>query len=131
MKFLPTKIHGILDYLVGIALIAAPTIFGFRDLGGPAVIIPTVIGIVLIAYSIFTNYEWGIVKKVPMGYHLMVDYLASGFLAVSPFVFGFAGQGLNVWLPHTVVGLTVIAVVMVSKPGIAVPGAGKYSLATR
>lgn len=131
MKFLPTKIHGILDYLVGIALIAAPTIFGFRDLGGPAVIIPTVIGIVLIAYSIFTNYEWGIVKVVPMGYHLMVDYLASGFLAVSPFVFGFAGQGLNVWLPHTVVGLTVIAVVMVSKPGIAVPGAGKYSLASR
>ncbi|CAN5789657.1 SPW repeat protein [soil metagenome] len=130
MKFLPTKIHGILDYLVGIALIAAPTIFGFRDVGGPAVLIPTVIGIVLIAYSIFTNYEWGVIKKVPMGYHLMVDYLASGFLAISPFMFGFADQGLNVWLPHTVVGLTVIAVVMVSKPGIAVPGADKYSLAT-
>lgn len=130
MKFLPTKIHGILDYVVGIALIAAPTIFGFRDVGGPAVAIPTVIGIVLIAYSVFTDYEWGVVRKVPMGYHLMVDYLASAFLAVSPFVFGFANQGLNVWLPHTVVGLTVIAVVMVSKPGIAVPGADKYSLAS-
>lgn len=130
MKFLPTKIHGILDYLVGIALIAAPTIFGFRDIGGPAVVIPTVIGIVLIAYSLFTDYEWGVVKKVPMGYHLMVDYLASAFLAVSPFMFGFADQGLNVWLPHTVVGLTVVAVVMVSKPGIAVPGADKYSLAS-
>lgn len=130
MKFLPTKIHGILDYLVGIALIAAPTLFGFRDVGGPAVIIPTVIGIVLIAYSLVTDYEWGVVKKVPMGYHLMVDYLASAFLAVSPFMFGFADQGLNVWLPHVVVGLTVIAVVMVSKPGIAVPGADKYSLAT-
>ncbi|HVL52131.1 MAG TPA: hypothetical protein VM754_11580 [Actinomycetota bacterium] len=128
MKFLPTKIHGVLDYLVGIALIAAPTIFGFREVGGPAVVIPTVIGIVLIAYSVFTNYEWGIVKKVPMGYHLLVDYLASGFLAVSPFVFGFADRGLNVWLPHTVVGLTVIAVVMVSKPGISVPGSEKYAV---
>lgn len=130
MKFLPTKIHGILDYLVGIALIAAPTIFGFRDVGGPAVIIPTVIGIVLIAYSLVTDYEWGVVKKVPMGYHLLVDYFASAFLAVSPFAFGFAGQGLNVWLPHTVVGLTVIAVVMVSQPGVSVPGSDKYSLAT-
>jgi len=130
MKFLPTKIHGVLDYLVGIALIAAPTIFGFREVGGPAVVIPTVIGIVLIAYSVFTNYEWGIVKKVPMGYHLLVDYLASGFLAISPFVFGFANQGLNVWLPHTVVGLTVIAVVMVSKPGISVPGSEKYAVTT-
>jgi len=128
MKFLPTKIHGVLDYLVGIALIAAPTIFGFRAVGGPAVVIPTVIGIVLIAYSVFTNYEWGIVKKVPMGYHLLVDYLASGFLALSPFVFGFADRGVNVWLPHTVVGLTVIAVVMVSKPGISVPGSEKYTV---
>lgn len=131
MKFLPTKVHGLLDYLVGIALIAAPTIFGFRGVGGPAVIIPTVIGAVLIGYSIFTNYEWGIFKKVPMGYHLLVDYLAAGFLAISPFVFGFAGLGLNVWLPHTVVGLTVVLVVMVSRPGIAVPGADRYSVATQ
>ena len=78
MKFLPTKIHGLLDYIVGAALIAAPTLFRFREVGGAAVIIPTVIGIVLIAYSFFTDYEWGVVKKIPMGYHLLVDYLASG-----------------------------------------------------
>ena len=131
MKFLPTKVHGLLDYVVGAALIAAPSIFGFRDVGGPAVLIPTVIGIVLIVYSFFTNYEWGVVKKIPMGYHLLVDYLASAFLALSPFAFGFAGQGLNVWLPHFVVGLTVIAVVMVSKPGVAFPGLHSYRVAAR
>jgi hypothetical protein len=131
MKFLPTKIHGILDYLVGIALIAAPTLFGFREVGGPAVIIPTVIGIVLIAYSFFTNYEWGVVKKISMRYHLLVDYVASGFLAMSPFLFGFADQGLNVWLPHTVVGLTVIAVVLVSQPGISMPGTKGYPSTAR
>lgn len=129
MKFLPTKIHGLLDYLVGAALIAAPSLFGFRDVGGPAVIIPTVIGIVLIAYSFFTDYEWGVVKKVPMGYHLLVDYLAAFFLAASPFAFGFANQGLNVWLPHFVVGVTVVAVVAVSKPGVSVPGVDSYAVA--
>ena len=131
MKFLPTKVHGVLDYLVGIALVAAPTLFGFRDVGGPAVIIPTVIGIVLIAYSFFTDYEWGVVKKISMGYHLLVDYVASAFLALSPLLFGFADQGLNVWLPHTVVGLTVIAVVLVSQPGISIPGKKGYAPAAR
>lgn len=129
MKFLPTKIHGLLDYLVGVALIAAPSLFGFRDVGGAAVIIPTVIGVVLIAYSFFTDYEWGVIKKVPMGYHLLVDYVAAAFLAASPFAFGFASEGLNVWLPHFVVGLTVVAVVAVSKPGVSIPGVDSYAVA--
>ena len=57
MKFLPTKIHGILDYVVGLALIVAPYLFGFSDVGGPAVLLPQVLGVGLIVYSIFTNYE--------------------------------------------------------------------------
>jgi hypothetical protein len=121
MKFLPTKVHGILDYLVGIALILAPSIFQFSSVGGVAVAIPRLLGTVLIIYSIFTNYEWGIFKVLPMPYHLTVDFLASLFLAASPFLFGFANRGLNVWLPHTVVGIVVILVVLVSQtqPGSA------------
>lgn len=29
MRFIPTKIHGVLDYIAGLALIAAPWLFGF------------------------------------------------------------------------------------------------------
>lgn len=121
MRFLPTKVHGLLDYLVGIALILAPNLFMFTDVGGAAVFIPRLLGTVLIVYSIFTNYEWGIIRKLSMPYHLVIDFLASVFLAASPFLFGFADKGLNVWLPHTVVGITVILVVLVSKtkPGYA------------
>lgn len=115
MKFLPTKVHGALDYIVGIALILAPMIFGFSDHGGAAVFIPRLLGAVLIAYSIFTDYEWGIFKVVKMPYHLTIDLLASVFLAASPFLFGFVHDGANVWLPHFVVGLTVILVVLVSQ----------------
>lgn len=59
MRFLPTKIHGLLDYLVGIALIAAPNIFQFSQVGGAAVAVPRVLGVGLIVYSVFTDYEWG------------------------------------------------------------------------
>lgn len=115
IRFLPTKVHGVLDYVVGIALIAAPWIFKFAPMGGPAVFIPIVLGITLIVYSLLTRYEWGVLKVLPMPYHLAVDFAASAFLAAAPFIFGFIREAPNVWLPHVLVGLTVILVVIVSE----------------
>jgi hypothetical protein len=121
-KFIPTKVHGALDYIVGIALIAAPMLFGFMDKGGMAVILPIVLGIGLILYSIFTKYEWGLIKVLGMPYHLIFDVLASALLALSPFLFGFYDPTmLNVWLPHVVVGITVILVVIFTQTQPADP----------
>lgn len=117
IRFIPTSVHGVLDYLVGIALIAAPWIFGFAYVGGAAVIVPIVLGIVLILYSLVTKYELGIpgIKFLPMPYHLVIDFVAAAFLAVSPWLFGFASRPPNVWLPHLVVGIVVILVVIFSQ----------------
>jgi len=115
IRFLPTKVHGALDYIVGLALILAPNIFQFADVGGPAVLIPRVLGVVLIVYSLITRYEWGVIKLISMPYHLMIDFLAALFLALSPFLFGFSNKEPNAWLPHVVVGIAVVAVVIVSK----------------
>lgn len=115
MKFIPTKVHGVLDYIVAIALIFAPMIFGFSQVGGAAVIIPIVLGIGLFLYSLFTKYEWGLIKVIGMPYHLVIDIIASVFLALSPWLFGFANQAWNVWVPHVAVGITVILVVLFSK----------------
>lgn len=115
-KFIPTKVHGALDYIVALVLIGAPWIFGFADKGGAAVIIPIVLGIGLFLYSLFTKYEWGLVKVLGMPYHLIVDVIASVFLLTSPFVFGFYDMNMwNVWVPHVVVGIAVIIVVIFSQ----------------
>lgn len=116
MRFIPTKVHGVLDYLVAAALILAPFIFGFSDLGGPAVIIPIVLGVGLIVYSLFTRYELGAFKVIGMPVHLVFDVVASLFLIASPFLFGFADEAPNAWVPHIVVGVAVIIVVIFSKP---------------
>jgi SPW repeat len=121
IRILPTRIHGALDYLVGIALILAPTIFGFSAMGGAEVWIPRALGVVLIVYSVFTNYEWGVIKVLDMRYHLVVDLLAALFLAASPFLFGFSGETSSHWLPHVVVGVVVVLVVLVSQTA---PGYG-------
>ena len=125
IRFLPTSVHGVLDYLVGIALIAAPWLFGFAYVGGAAVYVPMILGIALILYSLVTRYELGIpgIKFLPMPYHLVIDLLAAAFLAASPWIFGFASKPLNVWLPHLVVGVVVMLVVLVSQPHPRVAGA--------
>lgn len=115
VRFIPTKVHGVLDCVVAVALVFAPMIFGFQELGGPAVVIPVVLGIGLFIYSFLTRYEWGVFKVISMPYHLAIDIVAAVFLAVSPFLFGFADEALNVWLPHVIVGLAVILVVIFSQ----------------
>jgi hypothetical protein len=105
MKIIPTKVHGILDYLGGIALLLAPNLFGFAEYGGAAVWVPRILGVAFLIMSLMTRYELGVVKIIPMSMHITVDIIASLFLAASPFLFGFNDEPANVWLPHVVVGI--------------------------
>ena len=107
MRFIPTKLHAPLDYIVGAALIAAPWIFMFSE-HTAATIVPVVLGIGLIAYSLITDYELGVWKVAPMAVHNLLDIAAGAVLAASPLIFGFADESANVWAPHVVVGLAAI-----------------------
>jgi uncharacterized membrane protein HdeD (DUF308 family) len=107
MRFIPTKFHAPLDYIVGAALIAAPWIFQFSE-HKAATVVPIVLGIGLIAYSLFTDYELGVWKVAPMAVHNVIDVVAGALLAASPWLFGFADESANVWLPHVIVGAAAI-----------------------
>ena len=114
MRFIPTKFHAPLDYIVGAALIAAPWIFQFSE-HTAATVVPIVLGIGLIAYSLFTDYELGVWKVAPMAVHNLIDVVAGAFLAASPWIFGFADESANVWVPHVVVGLAAIFLGLTTK----------------
>jgi hypothetical protein len=47
--------------------------------------------------------------------HLMNDYIASLLLAASPWIFGFADQPSNVWMPHVVVGILVFVLSLLTE----------------
>jgi hypothetical protein len=117
IRFVPTSVHGIFDYIGGILLVAAPFVFGFYSVGGVAVFLPMVLGVGLILYSLLTNYERGIpaLRLIPMPVHLVFDFVASALLAASPFLFGFWHLAPNVWLPHVIAGVGVILLVLVSQ----------------
>lgn len=83
IRFVPTAVHGVFDYVGAIGLIASPFIFGFADMGGIAVFLPIVLGAGLLLSSLLTDHELGIpgVKFIPMSVHLTVDFVTSAFLA--------------------------------------------------
>jgi hypothetical protein len=116
MRFIPTKFHAPLDYIVGVALIAAPWIFQFSE-HTAATVVPIVLGIGLIAYSLFTDYELGVLKVAPIAVHNLIDVAAGVLLAASPWIFGFADESANVWVPHVVVGLAAVFLGLTTKQG--------------
>jgi hypothetical protein len=101
MRFIGTKTHGYLDYIMGALLIAATWIFDF-DRGGAETWVPVVLGTGVILYSLLTDYELGASRQISMRTHLMLDLIGGALLAVSPWLFGFAEY---VWAPHLIFGL--------------------------
>ena len=111
MRFIPTKIHGLMDYLMGLVLIAAPWLFDFAD-GSAAMWVPIIIGASVILYSLFTDYEWGVLPRLSMRAHLFLDAIGGLFLALSPWLFGFSEF---VYLPHLVFGIAEFMAALTTK----------------
>ena len=111
MRFIETKTHGYIDYIVAVLLIAAPWLFGFAD-GGAETWVPVILGAGVIVYSLITDYELGATPQISMRTHLTLDLLGGILLAVSPWLFGFSEI---VWVPHLVVGLLEIGAALMTK----------------
>ena len=111
MKFIKTRTHGYLDYLMGVILIAAPWLFNF-DRGEAETWVPVVLGAGVIIFSLLTDYELGVSPTISMRTHLMLDLAGGILLAASPWIFGFADY---VWAPHLVFGILEIGASVFTK----------------
>jgi hypothetical protein len=100
-----------MDYLIGVLLIAAPWLFNF-DRGGAETWVPVILGVGVILYSLFTDYELGAMRRIPMPTHLMLDLGGGVLLALSPWLFGFSDY---VWQPHLIVGLLEIGTSLMTR----------------
>jgi hypothetical protein len=104
MRFISTKVHGVMDYLMGILLIASPWLFNFAG-GGAETWVPVILGASTIIYSLLTDYELSISRTLSMRTHLTLDLLSGIVLAASPWLFGFSEV---VYLPHLILGILEI-----------------------
>jgi hypothetical protein len=88
---IPAFLHGLIEYAIGILLIAAPFIFAFTADAATAVAI--VAGVVVLVIAASTALPTGLIKSIPVQAHVMLDYLLAIVLIACPFIFGFDDDG--------------------------------------
>jgi hypothetical protein len=107
------RIHGVIDYLVGLLLILLP--FVFEPLAQPIVREVTIgFGLFAVIYSLATDYPLGLFRLIPYPAHLGLDIVFAVALAASPWLFGFSDR---IWWPHVAVGFAGLLVVLASWRG--------------
>ena len=113
MPMINSRLHGIIDYIVGLALIAAPWLFGFVDFNHfeAATWTPIILGAMIIVMSLMTNYEMSAAKIIPFKTHLMMDVMTAVILGASPWVFNYATY---VYKPHVIVAIAELLVVLMT-----------------
>jgi hypothetical protein len=88
---IPAFVHGVLEYLAGALLIAAPFLLTFDSDSATAVSI--VAGVLVLVIAATTAMSTGLIKSIPVQAHVMLDYVVALGLIASPFVFGFSDDG--------------------------------------
>jgi hypothetical protein len=103
LQFIPTRVHGMLDYVDGAALLAAPELLGTKD-EPRAALVSRMAGGGATASTLMTDFELGAVKVIPVPVHLMLDAVSGALLVSAPWLLGYAKGGTRYWLPHVFVG---------------------------
>ena len=81
-------VHGILDYVLGATLIAAPFVLRFDS--DTATTVCVVAGIAELGVEMTTAWSRGIIKLIPPAVHGVIDYVFVVALIAAPFIFGFS-----------------------------------------
>ncbi len=87
---IPVFVHGLVEYLVGALLIAAPFLFSFDS--GTAIGASIVLGVALIGLAAVTRGPTSLVDQLPRSVHVTADVVIVAVLFVSPFVLGFRNE---------------------------------------
>ncbi len=87
---MPILVHGVLDYLVGLLLIAGPFLLGFTDDTATATAVG--LGVLLLVIAGASDLPTGFVRSIPRALHAILDYVVAIALLASPFLLGFTGD---------------------------------------
>jgi hypothetical protein len=105
-----SRVHAVIDYVVGILLLIVPYALHFND-GSAAQYVPQILGVLVLAMSLLTDYELSVAKLIPYQVHLAVDLVQALTLLTSPWLFSFGGR---IWWPHVLVGVAELLVIALS-----------------
>jgi hypothetical protein len=108
MQFITRTIHGVLDYLISLLLVASPWIFGFADDKSSSLLALGMGGFALM-YSAITDYEVGLIRLIPFPGHIFLDYLSVLGLIGAPILFAVKGVPAYVLVGAGILDLAVVS----------------------
>lgn len=114
IRFIPTRVHGAVDHVVGPALVLAPTLLRLGRTS-PEGLTARAVGGVESLYSNITDYELSMKNVVPMKVHLALDAVGGATLALVPVLSGARRRGKKHWLPHVAIGAFEIGMAAFTK----------------
>jgi hypothetical protein len=109
-KPISRQLHGIADYLYAPLTIAAPKLASFEN-EDKAGMLCQVLGGGVLASTLLTRAEWGMIRLIPFKAHLALDVAVSLFTLAAPWIFGFSKntRARNTFLAMGGVGAVVTA----------------------
>jgi hypothetical protein len=87
---IPAFVHGLYEYIGGIALIVLPLVLGYDS--GSATAVSIVLGVLVIFLTATTSWTTSLVNSVPLPVHILLDYALAAILIASPFLFSFSDE---------------------------------------
>ena|ERR1700684_2425828 len=109
MRFIPTVVHGVADYVVGIVVMALPFYFGWT---GASRIAVEALGVFAICYSLLTDYELGVIRFLRIRFHLLLDALFGFAMLLLPTLLRLPD---NTQTPFYVIGVLSILLSLTTK----------------
>ncbi|GHB73415.1 hypothetical protein [Persicitalea jodogahamensis] len=85
MKIINSRVHGIIDYLVVVFLLAAPLLFG---LPYTTTLFTYALGGIHLALTLLTNTEMGLIKMIPFPIHGWIELIVALALVGAAFYLG-------------------------------------------
>jgi len=90
-----------------------PTLLGLGSSHPAAFWLATITGVAALVLTFLTDHHLGVLRVLPYGLHLAVDFCVGVVFVLAPFLFGFTGlDALYYWVN----GAAVLAVVSLHKP---------------
>ncbi|HZI91924.1 MAG TPA: hypothetical protein VFD31_09920 [Thermoleophilaceae bacterium] len=87
---IPRFVHGIIEYVAGVAFIVAPFVLTFDS--GAATALSIIIGVLVIAIAAATDGPTSLVNQIPVSAHVVMDYALAVLLVALPFLAGFSSE---------------------------------------
>jgi hypothetical protein len=87
---IPIFVHGVIEYLAGVALIAAPFVLSYDS--GTAIALSIAVGVVVLIIAASTDSPTGLMHQIPRPAHVVLDFVLVVALIALPFLGSFSDE---------------------------------------